>query len=391
MTDFLDIVKPQLESLEDHPNGPPAFLSATTFPLDLENLEGQLRLQPENDGIPPEGADAASSEDIQAAKEVFKEAGLDILAFYKSFRFVHLAPFPGKWGIFLMDVGVAAVASEFRVHNPNLPEAEARRVARALLYEHERYHFWVDAWTLSQECAGLRPCIKRYEYYVAGKCVVALSDLDFEESLANSFAYRRLSRDPLWGLKGTSSMVRAFLRQCPAPYSNFDMAPKERRDAEGLLAGSVLSGLCPAIQKFRYGDRDGLSELNRTLGQALRAHGRLYPLSEPELCPTYWVHDPDYAARVQPYRAPDRREFRNFVEDYLHGRPDGDTDHQFYKIDNGEKIKFPNPHDKTIRNYERDNILRKAGMRLPEYAAARNTTNVWKKGCPRPDPQPPIK
>ncbi|MCC5975259.1 MAG: hypothetical protein JJT81_14570 [Rubellimicrobium sp.] len=367
MDDFLDVVRPQLEALQDDPErGPPEITSTTTSPVDIYDIDDARRVEQDEEGTPYPVADDSIPENTEAAREAARDLGLDVLAFYKSFRFFDLAPFKGKWGIFLLDAGVAAVAAEFRAHTPALPAAEAQRLAMTLLYEHERYHFWIDAWAISQECVPLMPKLKRYEYYFASKSTGTLEPINIEESLANGFAFRRVTRDKLGGAPGISATIRAFLRQCPEPYSEFDMNATQRRDSEGLLAGSVLSGLPPWSQLLFFNRTTGDRALHWGLGQTLRPDVRLYPLSEPKLCPIYFVNDSAYAARIQPYRAPDRREFRTFVEAYLGGQHVAATDHSWYKIDNGEKIKFPNPHDKTIQKHERDSILRKAGMRLPE-------------------------
>lgn len=392
MTDFLDVVRPQLATLQDDPErGPPEITSTTTSPIDINDVDDIRRLEQDEAGIPYPVADDSIADNTEAARESARDLGLDVLAFYKSFRFCDLEPFKGSWGIFLLDAGVAAVAAEFREHTPALPAAEAQRLAMALLYEHERYHFWIDAWAISQECVPLKPKLKRYEYYVASKSAGVLDPDNIEESLANGFAFRRITRGKRGSAPHISAMLRTFLCQCPVPYSEFDMNTIERRDAEGLLAGSVLSGLPPWSQLSLFSRTTEDRALHWGLGQSLRTDIRLYPLSEPKLCPTYFVKDSTYAARIQPYRAPDRREFRMFVEAYLDGKKERATDHAWYKIDNGEKIKFPNPHEKTIRSYERDGTLRKAGMRLPDYIEARKITNIWKVGCPRQPHKPPIK
>ena len=51
---------------------------------------------------------------------------------------------------------------------------------------------------------------------------------------------------------------------------------------------------------------------------------------------------------------------------------------------------FPNPHDKEIRGYELDNILKKAGLLRPEYWREKQNTKSWKKGCPRTHSKPPL-
>ena len=112
--------------------------------------------------------------------------------------------------------------------------------------------------------------------------------------------------------------------------------------------------------------------------------------NDPYLCPVYLFKDSAYASRVQPFQGPDRSEFRRFLTEYLAGSPARRTDHEFFQIDNGELIKFPNAHEKEIRSYELKNILLKAGMRHPDFVRERTATKEWRKGCPRPEPKPPL-
>ena len=60
-------------------------------------------------------------------------------------------------------------------------------------------------------------------------------------------------------------------------------------------------------------------------------------------------------------------EFRRYVCGYLDGSFLERTDHDYYRIDNGEKVKVPNPHDKTVRGYELKGTLHKAGMTHKEF------------------------
>lgn len=59
------------------------------------------------------------------------------------------------------------------------------------------------------------------------------------------------------------------------------------------------------------------------------------------------------------------------------------TDHDFFIIDNGEKVKFPNLHVKDTQTHELKNILFKAGMTNREFVLERQRTKFWKKDCPR--------
>jgi hypothetical protein len=92
---------------------------------------------------------------------------------------------------------------------------------------------------------------------------------------------------------------------------------------------------------------------------------------------------------LQPFQGPDLTEFRRYVGDYLDGQLLGHTDHDYYRIDNGEKIKVPNPHDKAVRGYELKGTLQKAGMTHKEFQQERQRTKAWTRHCPRPEPRPP--
>jgi len=94
---------------------------------------------------------------------------------------------------------------------------------------------------------------------------------------------------------------------------------------------------------------------------------------------------------MRAFQGPPLREFQAFIEDYLGGREARQTDHKFYRIDNGEEVKFPNPHDDHIRGYELKNVLGLAGMQHPEFVRERQRTQRWRKNCPRPKPKPTLR
>ena len=74
---------------------------------------------------------------------------------------------------------------------------------------------------------------------------------------------------------------------------------------------------------------------------------------------------------------------RDFVKRYLDGKLARETDHKYYRIDNGELIKIPNSHGSDLRYYEFHNIIGKAGLTSPEYFAAKKKTNNWRMHTPR--------
>lgn len=396
MSDFAEIAKPLLPTLSDLPDiGPPRLTSTTTFPVgagDSDDLLDPRSLSPEDGDIDRTVPVSVTVEaaDVEAGRSVLPEIGLDVLAFYKSFRYLSRPPFRGRWGIFLLDQGIAAVGSEFRAMAPGMSRWEAERLAQQTLIEHERYHFWIDAWTLSEEVAP-HPTerFKRYEYYLVHREAMALTNGDFEESLANHYTFRRLSRTRLSDGSGPARLLRRLFTLCPEPYSNFDLDTPARLTMEGNLAGGLRQGVSGFAYMLLSPDSQ-VSGISQLLANALRLNMREYPLNDPTACPIYAVNDPHFASRVRPFQAPDRAEFRRFVEAYLDGSVVRRTDHEFFKIDNGETIKFPNSHARTIKRHERKNILFKAGMRDPDYRREREATNVWKRGCPRPEPRPPL-
>jgi hypothetical protein len=81
-------------------------------------------------------------------------------------------------------------------------------------------------------------------------------------------------------------------------------------------------------------------------------------------------------------------EFKKFIVKYLGGIPAKKTSHRYYKIDNGEKVSIPNPHEKEVRSDELDRTLPKTGMTRAEFLAERERTQDWSTHCPRPRPIP---
>jgi hypothetical protein len=390
ITDFAEYAQPLVDQLVDDPDRPPPNEppSRSTFPAGTD-LNGDLQpLHPnEEDSLAPVGSSASvSDEDSDAARSAYPMAGIDVLAFYKSFRFKHSPPFRGEWGIFLIDAGVAGLTTHLHDLEPKLPIPEGRELAMNLLLAHERYHFWIDAWALGQETIHLaRPSFKQYEPYLSGKSEVELTPDDREESLANHYAFQKLKRAPLSSGGTASSMLRQVLNLAPIPYSNFSFGKYERAKREGLLAIAVANGMNPLVAKVTAGLRNTDSTV---LSVSLRPADRWHPIVGSTNCPVWYVHSSNYAQVLQPFQGPDLNEFRRYVTEYLAGQFLERTDHDYYRIDNSEKVKVPNPHDKTVRDYELKGTLHKAGMTHREFKQERDRTKRWTRHCPRPEPKP---
>ncbi|MFW2132531.1 hypothetical protein [Ectothiorhodospira haloalkaliphila] len=389
MKNFVDIARPLLDTLSED-RGPAEILTPISTPIGYIGFDGKavpLNGRPEDWDLGV--VDEVTEENRRAAVDVAEELGIDVLAFYKSFRFEDHAPFRGQWGIFLINAGIGALAGELKGYKPYLKLTELVKIAAGALYQHERYHFWIDAWALAQECIPLSDRVKRYEYYLARKPMLALTDDDIEESLANRFALGQFRNNFLSDGSRAYPLLRRFFLRCPSPYCRFDFAGKALRASEGLLSGSILNGLQSAALDFVLISRQE-TELPLLWAQSVRPNIREYPLNSAELCPVFLIKDEEYAGRVQPYQGPNRDEFRRFVERYLNGEPQKRTDHEFYRIDNGQKVKFPNPHVNRIKGHEFSNILLKAGMRRADFQKEREATNRWRKHVPRLEAKPPL-
>lgn len=394
--DFSVYAEPLVNQLEDDPNQPalpeppPSSPPVTNFPGGSD-IDGDPRpIHPnEEDSIGQDVSDDdVSDEDRDAARGGYPMAGTDVLGFYKSFRFKKRSPFPGKWGIFLLDAGVSGLTAELHDFAPRLPLYEVRQLAKDLILAHERYHFWIDAWALGQEITPLfSQKYRRYVPYLSGKKLVELTPDDYEESLANHYAFQRLKRRALSDGNTASSLLRQVLDLAPVPYSTFSFDKKERSDREGMLAITVANGIHPvlALAMARLSNVDPV-----VLSASLRPAERWHPTAGSPNCPVYYVKTRNYARLMQAFQGPDLTEFRRYVANYLNGQLLERTDHDYYRIDNREKVKVPNPHDKTVRGYELKGTIHKAGMTHKEFQQERQRTNAWSRHCPRPEPKPPL-
>lgn len=381
-----------LSRLTDDPRrGPPDLSRSTSFPFDADEIDGDLEgFESENgyilDRDRPPLSESDGYSDIDAARSSVREAGIDVLAFYKSFRFVDRPPFPGNWGIFILDAGLAGLSAEFQELDPALGSKAATLLASQTLVTHERYHFWIDLWALGQEAAPASSLLtKRYEYYLADKRPNLLTPLDYEERFANLYTLRKIAQNPKFGGRKSATLVKRFFDLCPEPYSlpYFPARASEaaKADSEGLLACAIAAGTSIANTSLLRTARD-LEPTGIVFGRSLIPPARGDFVEEAYHCPEHLVATRSYSTVVSPFQGPDLREFRRFMENYLAGEKSS-SDHDYYRIDNGEKIKFPNPHDKTVRSYELKGTLLKAGMNLPDFWEARQSTKRWRKHCPR--------
>lgn len=400
MADFSDIAAPLLKLLSDDPHSEsPPLQRVTTQPAGLSDTESPVgedgevvEIRPGWGEIPGFTRANISDAAIAAGREALTNAGLDVLAFYKSFRFIDFAPHKGKWGIFLFDAGIATVMSEYERQLSSLSPYNIQKTAIATLIHHEEYHFWIDCWTLSQEMWPVKAKkLKIYEPYLARLQSSASSDFDLEESLANYHMIRTIKQIKLPNTLRSTKMVRPtkmvmrFLDTCPRPYSEYEMEMNEKYEKEWRLAHTIHGDNVDCSNESKQ-LQDHILELDFPSAYSISYDRRRFPLKYSRMCPVHMIVDRSFTERMRPLEGPKRSEIIKFIEKYLNGSyNENSTDHAYYYIDNGKKVKIPNIHKGggNISKDEFKNILHKAGMTRRQFENARQLTKNWKKRCPR--------
>ncbi len=319
------------------------------------------------------------------------DKGFDAIAFYKSFRHINCHPAPGHWGIFYIKPRVALLVNEM-MSDTGLAKDECLDSILRFLYGHEIYHYKIDAICLQKEAISNYLIYRPYRGYVN-----SLSIVDWhEESLANHYGLAAL--ESFNGHKGfgdyeANQIVKQFMselvRMSPGAYQlGLDRNVLSVMGPRGFLAKQIVQG--------RYGTNAistaSLKLTESTLFQQLllegykNLKGDKFLAAELSLsfCPVNWITWYKNGSAVYASKTVSLKEIKDgFIKNYLNGEQKRLTDHEYFKIDNGESIKMPNGHDKDIRIYELKNIIAKAGMENTEFWAARNSTNKWKKSVPR--------
>jgi len=297
-------------------------------------------------------------------------SGLEALAFYKSIHHKAAPPFKGKWGIFIFDHALMYLTQEMANFYPKtFTSTELLERAFWLLYSHERFHFRFDCWAISQESATGSPLYENYRNSVYRS--FHPNEFIYEESLANLHSLSSVARH------GISKYAKQFMLCQPGAYSN--IIGIDRDAFRSKLAAQLFHGLGQVLGVRR------LPEHNQYL-----ANPKNSSLLDRE-CPVFVVQGVFPSLFVIPSLSlPSVSEIeRKYLKKYLNG-DEKRTDHKYFIIDNGEKIKCPNPHNKIVRLYEFNNIVKKSGLTTKEYFEERDNTKNWKKNVPRKHPKPSL-
>lgn len=191
-------------------------------------------------------SDISATDDSEntAISEAVTNQGLDALAFYKSFRYRHLKPYAGKWGIFYFDAALAFVARLQRAYLPNGASISST-FALKFIQQHEQHHFRIDVLALMIE-----PTLKTHLYLPYRHAYTLCQSHCVEEALANAAAWKFAKREDK-AYPGYASFAEEFLSGQPNAYSRY-------AEPENLLAAELAENL--VHQRFGRYSSPTLSE-----------------------------------------------------------------------------------------------------------------------------------
>jgi len=327
--------------------------------------------------IPGEAEDEDEIHDGAVGRVV--EAGIEYLAFYKSFRDEMRKPAPKRWGIFFIKRRCVALATDMSLSTRET-FATCLDALAAFLYAHELYHYRFDAHCLQMEAIGRSSLYRAYRRLVSSRPISEWH----EEAIANFYGLKAISSNPKQYPPYAQSIIDYLwdlVANSPGAYAGGvdRQQQKSRKDQMVKQAAAAFVNTGPKVWH-------GLVESTLRIGTSLSIprESRLSTFLHLENCPVYWIDWVKGGKSVLvPYATSVSEVSNDFIKRYLAGVQDHHSDHNYYRIDNGEKVKLPNPHRADLTNPEFHNIIGKAGMTSPQFYKERVRTSVWKKGVPR--------
>lgn len=310
------------------------------------------------------------------------EGGLEYLAFYKSFRDVLKAPARKRWGIFFIKKRCIALAADM-AFSTGESFADCLDTLTSFLYTHELYHYRFDAHCLQMEATGGLPVYRPYRRLVANRPM----DEWHEESIANFYGLKAIQPSPKFSYpQPICDYLWDLVANSPGAYAGgIDKQQRPRKEHMAQQASAAFGNAGPSVWQELV-----KSTIRTGLGLSKPRESKLSSYLHLDNCPVYWI---DWVrggrSILAPYVASVSEINNDFIKRYLAGVQDHHSDHSFYRIDNGEKVKLPNPHRADLTNREFHNIIGKAGLTSPQFYKERERTSVWRKAVPRSPVLPP--
>ena len=329
------------------------------------------------DSISGEGEDEDEIHDGAVGRVV--EEGIEYLAFYKSFRDVMMTPAPKRWGIFFIKKRCFALAKDMSLSTRE-SFVDCLDALAAFLYAHELYHYRFDAHCLQMEATGGSSVYRPYRRLVSS---LPISEWH-EEAIANFYGLKAITSIPNQYLPYAESIIdylRDLVANSPGAYGGgVDKRQQKSRKEQMVKQATVAFAKTGPSVWHRLVD----STIRIGTGLSIPRESSLSTFLRLENCPVYWIDWVKGGKSVLVPNVASVSEVSNdFIKRYLAGVQDHHSDHSYYRIDNGEKVKLPNPHRADLTNPEFHNIIGKAGMTSPQFYKERVRTSVWKKGVPR--------
>jgi hypothetical protein len=377
-SDIADAARHVESALDDDPD-PDDFPDSQRFPrtgVEIPNADDAEELIERVDSAPlPDSQEPGDESHDSSAGRVVEE-GIEYLAFYKSFRDVQRAPARKHWGIFFIKRRCFALATDMSFSTGEL-FADCLDALAAFLYTHELYHYRFDAHCLQMEATGGLPVYRPYRGLVASRPI----DEWHEESIANFYGLKALQPNPRFSYpQPLCDYLSDLVANSPGAYAGgTDKQQGPRKECMAQQANVAFFNAGPAIWQ-------GLVEstIRTGLGLSKPRESTLSSFLRLDNCPVHWIDWVKGGKSVLVPHVVSVSEINNdFIRRYLAGVQDHYSDHNYYRIDNGEKVKLPNPHRPDLTYREFHNIIGKAGMTSPQFYKERERTSLWRKEVPR--------
>ena len=331
----------------------------------------------DSNSIPDEAEKDDEIHDGAVGKVV--EEGVEYLAFYKSFRDVMKSPAVKRWGIFFIKKRCFALAKDMSFSTGE-SFTDCLDSLAAFLYAHELYHYRFDAHCLQMEATGGSSLYRPYRRLVASRPISEWH----EEAIANFYALKSISSSPKQHYQYAQSIydyLWDLVANSPGAYAG-GVDKRQQTPRKDQMAKQVTLAFTNSGPNVWHGLVGSTIRIGTSL--SIARESSLSTFLRLENCPVYWIDWVKGGKSVlAPYVASISEVSNDFIKRYLAGIQDHHSDHSYYRIDNGEKVKLPNPHRADLTNREFHNIIGKAGMTSPQFYKERARTSMWKKGVPR--------